>query len=393
MTTEIPNKPLVSLVIFNLALNCLGRAYLLGKMLEPEFRIELVGFASGPTWMPCASHGWPEKRLDWPTRGTVRPYIRKLAEMAGGDIILACKAWPTVLDVAESAAKRLRSPRILDIDDWELGWFHPLWPRKAVSLMIRTWRDSDGFLRCWRAEARARRWPARLVSNRFLQNRFGGTYIPHACNTEALDPVRLPDRKDACRRLGLDPGRHWVGFVGSPQPHKGVDILLEAVALLKRGDLGVLMAGAEAGDAEITGLRERYGNLLEVRPPFARERLGEVLAVVDIVALPQRDRPAGRGQMPAKVFDAMSMQIPVVASAISDLPEVLAGCGIVLPPGDTKAFAEAIAALIDDPGRRRLLGEKGRQRCLERYSFEVVGKHLRQVMHNLLAEDSRRQKI
>ncbi|MDP8236209.1 MAG: glycosyltransferase family 4 protein [Candidatus Erginobacter occultus] len=372
--------PLVSLIVNDLANNGFGRAYLLGRMLEPEFRIEVVGFASGPTWLPCRKHGWPEKSLPFPRVGKVRRFTKDLAKAAEGDLILLCKPLPLVLDVGDKIRKMSGRPCILDIDDWEFGWFYPLRFRKLLSLIVRTRGKSNGLLRTWRAEGRTRQWPVRLVSNRFLQKRFGGTYIPHACDTEVLNPVRLSDRAEAGRRLGLDPKRHWIGFIGSPKPHKGVDILLEAVAALKRKDLGVLIAGADQSDPEIAMLRSRHESFMEVRPPFAKEQLGEVLAAVEIVALPQLNLPSNWGQVPAKVFDAMAMKIPVIASSISDLPEVLEGCGVVVPPGDVPDLSRAIATLIDDPRRCRELGEAGRKRCVERYSFQVVGERLRRLI-------------
>ncbi len=379
------NLPLVSLVVNDLADNGFGRAYLFGRMLEPEFRIEVVGFARGPTWLPCREHGWPEKSLPWPGRGKVRRFTEDLARAAEGDLILLCKPLPLVLDVGNNIRKKLPRPSVLDIDDWELGWFYPLRFRKVLSLLGRTRRKPDGLLRIWRAESRARQWPVRLVSNRFLQERFGGTYIPHACDTEILNPARLPDRKDARRRLGLAPEIHWIGFVGSPKPHKGINILVKAVASLGRKDLRVLIAGADPVDSEIAMLCSRHTNLVEVRPRFAKEQLGKVLAAVEIVALPQLDIPSNRGQMPAKVFDAMAMELPVVASAVSDLPEVLESCGLTVPPGDIPALACAIAELIDNPERRRALGLAGRRRCLERYSFPVVGERLRGLIRGLSA--------
>ena len=377
-------SPLVSLVVNDLADNGFGRAYLLGRMLEPEFRVEVVGFARGPTWLPCRDHGWPEKSLPWPGGGEAHKSAEALSRMIGGDVILSCKPLPLVLDTGNKAAKRLDCPRVLDIDDWELGWFHPLRFRKTLSLIIRPRREPNGFVRVWRAETRARQWPVRLVSNRFLQERFGGTYIPHACDTVSLDPSLFPDRREARARLGLDSEKKWIGFVGSPKPHKGINVLTEAIAELKRKDLGVLIAGAAPGDPEVAALHSRYGGLLEARPPFAKERLGEVLAAVEIVALPQLDLPSNRGQMPAKVFDAMAMEIPVVASAISDLPEALEGCGVVVAPGDVPALARAVSDLIDRTELRRSLGLAGRRRCLERYSFPVVGERLRGLIRGLL---------
>lgn len=378
-----PKPPLVSLIVNDLADNGFGRAYLLGRMLEPEFRVEVVGFARGPTWLPCRDHGWPEKSLAWPGRGEARQAVEALSGMVAGDVILICKPLPLVLDAGAEAQKRLSRPIVLDIDDWELGWFYPLRLRKVISLLIRTWSKPNGLMRVWRAEHRALRCPVRLTSNRFLQKRFGGTYIPHACNTEVLDPALFRDRGEARRRLGLVPDRHWIGFVGSPKPHKGINVLVEAISALKRKDLGVLIAGADPGDPDIAALCSRYGNLLEARPPFAKKHLGEVLAAVEIAALPQLDLPSNRGQMPAKVFDAMAMEIPVVASAISDLPEILEDCGVVVPPGNVPALSRAIAALIDDPSRRRELGRAGRRRCQERYSLRVVGAQLRSLTRGL----------
>lgn len=373
-------SPLVSLVVNDLADNGFGRAFLLGRMLEPEFRIEVVGFARGPTWLPCRDHGWPEKSVPWPSSGEIRQAVKTLSGMVEGDVILLCKPLPLVLDVGERSARKLDRPRVLDIDDWELGWFYPLRFRKVISLLLRKRGEPNNLYRVWRAEHRARRQPTRLVSNRFLQERFGGTHIPHACDTEELDPARFPGRDDACRRLGLDPEKHWVGFIGSPKPHKGIDILAKAMASLGRKDAGVLIAGADRDNPDIVQLRFRYGTLVETRPPFPKTGLGMVLSALDIAALPQRDLPSNRGQMPAKVFDAMAMKIPVVASAISDLPEALDGCGVIVPPDQPEALAREIGRLLDNPDRRQRLGSLGRERCLERYSQSAVSPRLRQAI-------------
>lgn len=377
------SRPLVSLVVNDLAENGFGRAYLLGRMLEDEYRIEVVGFASGPTWPPCADHGWPEKRLSWPGRGGLHSSATALAELAEGDVLLACKALPLVMETTKQAVRRLGSPLIIDIDDWELGWFYPLRIRKALSLLMKTRGFPNSFWRVFQADQRARKWPVRLASNRFLQRRFGGVYIPHACDTISLDPDRLPHRSEARGLLGLPPKKYWIGFIGSPRPHKGVDILLEAVASLNREEIGVLIAGATEGDPEIARLRPQYRKYLEVRPPFPKKQLGEVLAALDLVALPQHDTPAARGQMPAKVFDAMAMKIPVIASAISDLPEVLEGCGTIVPAGDAKALGRAISFLIDAPIIRRKLGDAGRRRCREKYSLKAVGVRLRRLIRKV----------
>lgn len=61
--------------------------------------------------------------------------------------------------------------------------------------------------------------------------------------------------------------------------------------------------------------------------------------------------------MPAKIFDAMAMGRPIVATAVSDIPDILSeGCGLIVTPGDVYALAEAIAYMLDDPAAAERMG-------------------------------------
>jgi glycosyltransferase involved in cell wall biosynthesis len=106
-------------------------------------------------------------------------------------------------------------------------------------------------------------------------------------------------------------------------------------------------------------------------------------AAADVVAIPQLDEEAARHQMPLKAVDAMAMGRPIVASAVSDLPEVLDGCGRVVPPGDAFALTAAIRDLLDDRPQADELGANARARCLERYSFERIGAQLAAIVGGL----------
>ena len=103
-------------------------------------------------------------------------------------------------------------------------------------------------------------------------------------------------------------------------------------------------------------------------------------AAADVVSIPQLDHEAARHQMPLKLADAMAMGRPIVASAVSDMPEVLDGCGRVVPAGDADALATAIEDLLRDEAQARSLGNRARTRCLERYSFERVGAQLAEIV-------------
>jgi glycosyltransferase involved in cell wall biosynthesis len=84
---------------------------------------------------------------------------------------------------------------------------------------------------------------------------------------------------------------------------------------------------------------------------------------------------------PLAVLEAMSLGIPVVATDHGGAPEVLAGAGLLVPPGDARALAEAVTRLLDDPDLRTRCAVRGRERV-------VAGHDLAQqtalLLHTLL---------
>jgi glycosyltransferase involved in cell wall biosynthesis len=129
-------------------------------------------------------------------------------------------------------------------------------------------------------------------------------------------------------------------------------------------------------------LRRRCGGRLVLHPPQPFQDAPRALAAADVVAIPSRPSQASQGQMPAKVFDAMAMAKPVVATAVSDLPEVLEGCGRTVAGADPGALAAALQELLADPALRREMGKRARARCVERYSHAAM----RPVVQKFVAE-------
>ena len=109
-----------------------------------------------------------------------------------------------------------------------------------------------------------------------------------------------------------------------------------------------------------------------------------MLAAADVVAISQLDSEPARYQMPMKVFDAMAMAKPIVASSVSDLPLVLEGCGRLVPPGDVERLAGAIADMLNNADEARVFGERARERCLEHYSMRRIGERLLEVVNQVL---------
>src|SRR5919197_4381470 len=149
-------------------------------------------------------------------------------------------------------------------------------------------------------------------------------------------------------------------FLGTPRAYKGVDDLVEAVGLLGPGVV-LALVGADRDRAAA----RRWATLPHVRVlgevPF--DDVPRYLVAADVVAVPQRATTDTVGQVPAKLFDAMALGRPIVSTAVSMIPEILDGCGLVVPPGDPGALAAAIRRLLERPGEARELGASARQRC------------------------------
>jgi glycosyltransferase involved in cell wall biosynthesis len=87
-----------------------------------------------------------------------------------------------------------------------------------------------------------------------------------------------------------------------------------------------------------------------------RDDVPALLALADLMILPSLS-----DAMPMTVLEAMALGVPVVASAVGDVPALLSrGGGLCAPPGDLDAFADACLALLSDEGRRREVGARGR---------------------------------
>jgi glycosyltransferase involved in cell wall biosynthesis len=267
--------------------------------------------------------------------------------------------------VALLARARRRRPLLLDIDDWELGFFYRsgLWGRIGRALNLS---NPNSLPWTWLAERLVRRADAVTVSSRFLERRFGGVLVPHVRDTDAWTPQRF-DRAAARARLGVQT-ENVVMFLGTPRGFKGVRQLVEAVGTLGPGVVLALVgvhASSSLGDAIRRPWVRTVGTI-----PF--DDVPSYLMAADVVAIPQLLTPDTVGQVPAKLFDAMAMARPVVSTAVSMIPEILEGCGVVVPPGDVAALAEGLRSVLSDPARAERLGALARSRCVERYSFTAA---------------------
>lgn len=399
-----PATPRAVVLCPDLAVNCLGRAHVLARLLQPAFDVAIVGPATGPLWGPLREdHSLPTVAVPMPAsaqearRGDGRRVWARVEEEARAlrpDLVYVSKPFASSLGVA----RRLRrdgAAVLLDIDDTEVGIL-------LDSLRSMPARDRLRFLgrhqrhhhrEPWNVLAgamRARGVRHRTVSNQQLQRRYGGTLVPHVRDADLLDPAGHTPAQ-ARSLLRLPPAAGLVLFLGTPRATKGLETLVEAVAQVPDATLAIVGMDQTRYARSLAGsANARLGARAILRPPVPFAQVPDWMAAADVVAIPQEDNATSRGQMPAKVFDAMAMARPIVATAVSDLPDVLEGCGDLVPPGDTAAMADAVRRLLADRDRSAALGRAARARFLERYSLQAVRPLVHRLAQDALAARRRR---
>lgn len=179
------------------------------------------------------------------------------------------------------------------------------------------------------------------------------------------------ERANARAALGIDPAEQVVVMVAAMRPEKAHDALLRAIAALKHGGRRVraLLAGdgplrdALVRDAEALGIRDQL-DFLGLRRDVAR-----LLHASDLKVLPSR---AAVETLPLSVLEAMACGIPVIASRVGSLPEIVieGETGRMIGPGDADALAKAIVASLDEDGATRRMALAARRRVEAQYSIE-----------------------
>lgn len=183
--------------------------------------------------------------------------------------------------------------------------------------------------------------------------------LPNWADVESIRPLSAPSPLRA--ELNIAPETVVALYSGNLGEKQGLELLVEAARAL-RDDPSVLFVIGGAGSAR-ERLMAMAGELANIRWIALQpaERLNDLLNLADIHLLPQRADAADL-VMPSKLTGMLASGRPVVATALPDtqLGRVIAGCGVLVPPGDGAALATAIATLAADPPRRRALGVTAR---------------------------------
>ena len=192
--------------------------------------------------------------------------------------------------------------------------------------------------------------------------------VPHGIDLPARPPVR---------RESAAGGPLVVGVAANLEYHKGIDVLVEACALADRAlRLEVL------GDGTWRARLERLASERGVDARFAGHvaDVDERLGAMDVLAVPSRAE-----NFPVSVLEAMAAGLPVIATRVGGLPELVADgeTGMIVEPDDPAALAEALDSLAADPDLRRALGESGERRVADLFGADRMAARMLALYESL----------
>ncbi len=191
-------------------------------------------------------------------------------------------------------------------------------------------------------------------------------------------PEQIPDRSHHQQVLFL--------FLGRMEERKGPLRVVQALTRLPRQKLAKVRL-VVAGDGDVQAVQQSVADLglhehVDVHTWLDERERNVLLQEGDVMVLPS----LAEG-MPMSVLEAMSWGIPVIASPVGGIPDLVKDGvnGFLVPPTDIDAIAQAMMRMIDDPNLRLRMGENAR-RSVEHLDIRHYWQHLRQVYESVLAE-------
>lgn len=335
--------------------NSLGRAYCLWLLSQS---CELTSITVAPTadtiWGPLLGTRFADSIItdvytpeEFPQRFSPR-------------LVVCVKALPENFAYASSLSLASGAPLVFDLDEPDieagLSTGH-LWKKLAKSV-LRPKRTA-----AFRALRHAVPTNTATVSNPYLKNMYGGTVIPH---------VRT-DLGVGSRTSGHSPR---IVFVGTNRPHKGLSVLRAAIAEVHQAGYSLTITDSPPLDAKPW---ESW---------VGQTSLGDGMRLVadaDVIVIPSRDTLFSRGQLPAKLIDAMLLGRAIIASDLPATSWALGDTGQLVTPGDYAALVNALL-VAQDPSVRRMMGSLARRRALDLFTVEANADRFRDAMLSSMSQ-------
>ena len=306
-------------------------------------------------------------------------FLTGLVKAGKQDVVLV-EMPPLFLGISAVLLKRLRGARLaVNISD--------LWPKSAVALgflknqtLIRwatsleeyVYREADFISGQTTGIVKdiAARFPKKSIA-----------YIPTGVSEAVLlqPQLSIEDRDSIRHELQLG-DKFVVVYAGLHGIAQALGTVLRAAEKLKRYDDIMFVFIGDGPEKQLLQKQMRELSLTNVRfyPPMPWARIPQVLSALDVGIVHLRKHDLFLGALPAKLFEAMGVGIPVVLAIRGEAQALVeaAQCGLCAEPENPSEIASAILELYQDPGLRATLGSKGRAYVEQHYNRRRIAERL-----------------
>ncbi|HVR70440.1 MAG TPA: glycosyltransferase [Vicinamibacteria bacterium] len=206
---------------------------------------------------------------------------------------------------------------------------------------------------------------------------------------------------------GIDPAGYAAALPAGPaevstllcvaalKPYKGLSVLVEACRRLRNDGVAfrceLVGEGPERARLQSEILRARLQDRVRLAGALPQQEVARRLADATVFVLPSVVAPDGQMEgIPVALMEAMAAGRPVVASALSGIPELVTDgeSGLLVPPADVERLVDALRTLLSDPARARRMGQRGRATVEREYRLNrVVGRLLERIDADLVPAD------
>lgn len=275
-----------------------------------------------------------------------------------------------------SVLVRPHLPLVLDTDDWE-GWggWNDLRPYPLAAKMVFAWQERD----------LPRRAAAVTVASRTLESQVWGFgvapgrvfYLPNGIASRQTAPA-----DDAAAQERARPGRVLLLYTRFWELDVR-DVVAALVAVLARcPDARLLIVGRGERGEERTLLRlaQRAGvaAAIDYRGWTEPAQIPALLGAADVALVPMDDTLINRARCSAKLLELMAAGLPIVAGRVGQVGEYIehGRSGLLVPPSDPAALAQAALVLLHDAPLRARLGRAAHERVAQHFGWDTLVVHL-----------------
>lgn len=380
------NPTKISVIIPDLANQGTTRGYVIGQGLQRlGYQVTIFGYLYGEQIYPAPPYGLP---ITYFYGVNLPKFIKTTLDFIkeiDGDILYVIKPQLSSFGMALIKTLRGKKPIILDLDDWEMAKFGgDNWQYQGS--LINDILASNSELKKpqyplyvkWLEKA-IEKVNGITVSSKFLEYRYGGTYLPNVKDTDLFDPLKF-NKDEIKARSGLSNYRLLM-FTGTAKEDQGLEEILRALDSLNEEDVKLVLVGGNQNQSSyVKSLMEKWGKWMIQIPPQAFDDMPQWIAMSDIIMVTPRDTVTNYAKFPLELIEGMAMAKPIIATKVGEIPNILQDTGYLIDSQSSGLIEQQIRDIFGDYTEAQNKGNLARERCLNNYNMSNLTKTLKQVI-------------